>query len=92
MGEPANIILHPDTAAERGIVDGQKVRVHTERGEIVLVAKVDPSDAQGCRARSPHGHLDANVNNLTSSDDIDPLGGMALYSGVPIELEPVTQA
>ena len=36
-----------------------------------------------------HGHLDANVNNLTSSDDIDPLGGMAHYSGVPIEIEPV---
>jgi predicted molibdopterin-dependent oxidoreductase YjgC len=24
--------------------------------------------------------------------DVDPLGGMALYSGVPIEIEPVTSA
>ena len=39
----------------------------------------------------PHGHENANVNYLTSTDDVDPLGGMALYSGVPIEMEPVTQ-
>jgi hypothetical protein len=37
----------------------------------------------------PHGHLHANVNHLTSTDDVDRLGGMALYSGVPIEIEPV---
>jgi hypothetical protein len=36
----------------------------------------------------PHGHLDANVNYLTSTDEIDPLGGMSLYSGVPIDIEP----
>src|SRR5262249_19930110 len=28
MGEPADVILHPDTAAERGIVSGQRVRVY----------------------------------------------------------------
>jgi hypothetical protein len=28
------------------------------------------------------------VNYLTSTDVIDPLGGMALYSGVPIDIEP----
>ena len=37
----------------------------------------------------PHGHLDANVNNLTSTDDVDRLGGMALYSGVPVDVEPL---
>ena len=33
--------------------------------------------------------MNANVNFLTSSDVIDPLGGMAHNSGVPIEIEPV---
>jgi len=32
------------------------------------------------------------VNYFTSTDDVDPLGGMALYSGVPIEVEPVKEA
>ena len=88
LGEPANVILHPDTAADHGIADGQKVRVHNRRGEIVVTAKVDPGMRKGV-CSIPHGHLHANVNNLTSTDDVDPLGGMALYSGVPIEIEPV---
>ena len=40
-------------------------------------------------ASIPHGHEHANVNFLTSTEDVDPLGGMALYSGVPIAVEPV---
>ena len=41
-------------------------------------------------ASIPHGHTQqANVNNLTNTTDIDPLGGMALFSGVPIALEAV---
>jgi hypothetical protein len=38
----------------------------------------------------PHGHLHANVNNLTSTGAVDRFGGMALYSGVPIEVEALT--
>ena len=56
-------------------------------GEIFLTAKIDPTMLKGVGS-IPHGHLHANVNNLTSTDDMDRLGGMALYSGVPIEIEP----
>ena len=87
LGEPAEILLHPDTASDHGIVDGQKVRVHNKSGEIILTAKVDPGMRKGVCSIS-HGHLHANVNNLTSTADIDPLGGMAFFSGVPIEIEP----
>jgi anaerobic selenocysteine-containing dehydrogenase len=89
MGEPAEILLHPDTAAAHGIADGQRVRVHNQRGEIILAAKLDAGMRKGV-CSIPHGHLDANVNNLTSTDDVDPLGGMAHYSGVPIEVETLT--
>jgi anaerobic selenocysteine-containing dehydrogenase len=88
MGEPADVILHPRTAAERGIEDGQTVRVHNKNGAIVLTAKVDPTIRQGVCSIS-HGHVDGNVNFLTSTDDIDRLTGMAHYSGVPIEIEPL---
>jgi hypothetical protein len=37
-----------------------------------------------------HGHENANVNYLTSVADMDPLGGMALYTGVPIAVEPLS--
>ena len=91
LGEPADVLLHPDTAAERGIVDGQPVRVFNTRGEIVVTARIDAEMRKGV-CSIPHGHLDANVNNLTSTDDVDPLGGMALNSGVPIEIEPTVPA
>jgi anaerobic selenocysteine-containing dehydrogenase len=87
LGEPANVIMHPETAAAHGITDGQKVRVHNKRGEIVLTASIDPSMRKGVCSIA-HGHLDANVNYLTSTEDIDPLGGMSLYSGVSIEIGP----
>ena len=87
MGAPADIILHPDTAAARGIVDGAKVRVYNKAGEIFLTAKLDPTMRPGVGSIS-HGHKDANVNFLTSTQDMDRLGGMAHYSGVPIEVEP----
>ncbi|MEO5586160.1 MAG: molybdopterin-dependent oxidoreductase, partial [Novosphingobium sp.] len=87
LGEPAEILLHPATAAERGIADGTMVRIFNKAGEIAMVARFDPTILPGI-VSIPHGHRDANVNFLTSTQDIDPLGGMALYSGVPIEIAP----
>jgi anaerobic selenocysteine-containing dehydrogenase len=90
LGSPADIILHPDDAEARGIGHGQKVRVHTSRGEIFLTANVSKTMRRGV-ASIPHGHEVANVNNLTSVDDVDKMTGMVLYTGVPIEVEPVMQ-
>jgi anaerobic selenocysteine-containing dehydrogenase len=88
MGEPADVIIHPETAADHGISNGQRVRVHNANGEVFLAAKVDPMIRKGVCSIS-HGHLDGNVNFLTSSTEIDRLSGMAHYSGVPIEIEPL---
>jgi anaerobic selenocysteine-containing dehydrogenase len=87
LGAPADVILHPETAAERGIADGARVRVFNKAGEIYLTAKLDPTMRKGVGS-IPHGHRNANVNFLTSTQDMDPLGGMAHYSGVPIEIQP----
>jgi anaerobic selenocysteine-containing dehydrogenase len=88
LGAPADIILHPSDAALHGIADGQKVRVHNPNGEIVLTAKLNAGMRRGVFSIS-HGHEIANVNFLTSVADMDPLGGMALYTGVPISVEPL---
>jgi anaerobic selenocysteine-containing dehydrogenase len=87
LGEIADCLIHPDTAAEHGISDGQKIRVHNKSGEITVTAKIDPGTLPGV-CSIPHGHRDANINNLTSTFDMDPLGGMAHYSAVPVEIEP----
>jgi anaerobic selenocysteine-containing dehydrogenase len=88
LGSPADIILHPDDAAANNVAHGQKVRVSTSRGEIFLVANVDAMIRRGV-ASIPHGHEAANVNLLTSVEDVDEMTGMVLYTGVPIEIEPV---
>jgi anaerobic selenocysteine-containing dehydrogenase len=89
LGSPADIILHPEEAAAHGISHNQKVRVHTSRGAIFLTANVSTSIRRGV-ASIPHGHEIANVNYLTSVENVDPMTGMVLYTGIPIDLEPVS--
>lgn len=88
LGSPADIILHPEDAAAHGIAHGDKVRVRTSRGEIFLTANVSAGIRKGV-ASIPHGHEVANVNLLTSVEKVDAMTGMVLYTGVPIEIEPV---
>lgn len=88
LGAPADIILHPDDAAANGIEHGQKVRIQTTRGAIVMTANVDATIRRGV-ASIPHGHEIANVNCLTSVKDVDALTGMVLYTGIPIAVAPV---
>jgi anaerobic selenocysteine-containing dehydrogenase len=78
LGSPADIILHPDDAAAHHIVHGQKVRVSSTRGEIILIANVSATIRRGV-ASIPHGHELANVNNLTSVENVDRMTGMVLY-------------
>lgn len=88
LGSPADIILHPADAEANGITHGDPVRVSTTRGEIVLTANV--SDTIRCGVASiPHGHEAANVNLLTSVEQVDRLTGMVLYTGIPIAVAPV---
>ena len=88
LGETCDLLLHPDTAADHGIADGQTVRVFNKAGEVFVKATLDPKVMPGV-CSIPHGYLETNINNLTSYEDMDTLGGMALFSAVPIEIEAV---
>jgi anaerobic selenocysteine-containing dehydrogenase len=87
LGEVAEVIVHPDDASAAGVVDGHGVVVRSAHGELTGVAKVDASMRAGA-VSVPHGHQRANVNQLTSKDDIDPPTGMTRYSGIPVSLHP----
>ncbi len=65
----------------------RRLLVRSEHGELTGIAKVDASIRRGA-VSVPHGHAGANVNLLTSKDDIDPLTGMTRYSGIPVTLHP----
>jgi anaerobic selenocysteine-containing dehydrogenase len=90
LGEPAEVLIHPDDAAAAGVVDTQRVTVRSATGELTGRAKVDASIRRGA-VSIPHGHPQAaNVNRLTSSDDIDLITGMAHYSGIPVSVHPAS--
>ena len=91
LGEAAEVIVHPDDAAAAGVVDGERVVVSNDQGELTGIATVDPSVRRGA-VSVPHGHQTANVNLLTAKDDIDRVTGMAHYSGVSVRLRPAPSA
>ncbi|HKP43148.1 molybdopterin-containing oxidoreductase family protein [Mycobacterium sp.] len=87
LDEVAEILVHPDDAAAAGVTNAQSLIVRSDHGELTGVAKVDASIRRGA-VSVPHGHEGANVNLLTSKDDIDLATGMTRYSGVPVSLHP----
>jgi anaerobic selenocysteine-containing dehydrogenase len=79
--------LHPDEAARRGIVDGDRARIASAHGAIDAVVRVDPGVRPGTVSMN-HGRAGAPVAALTSTtDDVDPLTGMPWASGLPVRLE-----
>ena len=89
LGAVAEIVVHPDDAAAAGVSDDQGLIVRSKHGELTGVARVDASVRRGA-VSVPHGHAGANVNLLTSKDDIDLVTGMTRYSGVPVSLHPAS--
>jgi anaerobic selenocysteine-containing dehydrogenase len=82
------VLMHPADAAAGGVADGERVEVATADGAVVATVRVTGRIRRGA-VSLPHGYLGTNVNDLTSSADLDPLTGMPVYSGVPVELSPL---
>ncbi len=83
--DTASALLHPSDAAARGIVTGDQIRIHNERGACVLRASVLDTVASGVVSapsvrwarRAPDGR---NINALTSQRLTDIGGGPTFYS------------
>jgi len=93
--------VHPDDAARRGIVSGQRVLLRSRTGEIRVPVEVT-SDVMAGVVSLPHGwghgrpgtaittanaHPGASVNDLTDDTFVDALSGTASLGGVPVEVE-----
>ncbi|BFM01613.1 hypothetical protein Psyaliredsea_02600 [Psychrobacter alimentarius] len=97
------LMLHPETAEQHGIKDGQDVRVTSRVGSVVITAEVTNELMPGV-VSIPHGfghgrkgvkqkiaqaHAGVSVNDLTDDTLIDTLSGNAAVNGVPVQLEAV---
>ncbi|MQA13087.1 MAG: molybdopterin-dependent oxidoreductase [Pseudonocardiaceae bacterium] len=91
QGDPA-VTIHPEDAEERGIVDGQHVRVHNDRGEFIVVARVSDEVSRGVvmanmgnwRSLSKGTATVNAVNPFTFAD----LGNAPTFSDTLVEVAP----
>jgi len=66
--------VHPDTATEYGIADGDIMAVETRKGEIKIKVRTT-EDLLPKVVSVPHGWAQANVNLLTELEPRDPVTG-----------------
>jgi len=82
-GRPA-LTIHPDDAAERGIADGEEVKVFNDRGHLTLISEVS-GDVQPGLVTMPfgwwHRHTpeDRGVNALTNPRSPGGVGSAAFH-------------
>ena len=101
-GRTNPLFMNPADALDRGLADGQWVRVRNANGEIRAELELDDHLSPGVVAMS-HGFGNAgttgmpvaqsspgvNVNVLspTGKGRFDPIGGMSQLTGIPVEVE-----
>ncbi|MCE7885853.1 MAG: hypothetical protein DYH08_18705 [Actinobacteria bacterium ATB1] len=94
-GEP-HAVIHPDDAADLGVVDNQPVRVHNDAGSFVVRAKLSPAQRPG-GVTVYNGWAPYMFEDWTGPNDAEP--GMVKYLGFaggyghlrygPMEWQPV---
>jgi len=103
-GKPrCTLMLHPDTAAQYGIEDGQDVKVTSRVGSVIIPAEVTDElmpnvvsiphgfghGRKGVKQKIAQAHAGVSVNDLTDDTLIDELSGNAAVNGVPVQLEAI---
>lgn len=85
---PPPLLMHPDDATRLGLPAGQPVRVSSASGSTAAAVALTDTIRPGV-VSLPHGWSGPGVNELTSSTaNVDPLTGMPLLTGIPVEVLP----
>ena len=90
--------LNPRDALPRGIATGDAVEVVTPRGQVRFEAFVTEdiapgaieADASGGGPLGPSSWREANVNELTDSENRDPLSGFPVYKALLCEVRKIS--
>jgi anaerobic selenocysteine-containing dehydrogenase len=80
------LLMHPEDCQAANIREGELAEIKSNNGRLVGEVKLDTGALKGT-VSIPNGFTDTNVNLLTSSlNDVDPVSGMPIFSGVPVEI------
>lgn len=87
---PPSVAVHPEDAARRGLVDGQRARVFNDRGSFAAVVEISDAVRPGVAATTK-GHWSkltggAGVNATVAERDAD-LGRGAVYQDNRVDIE-----
>ena len=91
------LLIHPEDALRRGLVDGALARVQTRVGSVDIPVEVSDAimpgvvsiphgwghDRPGVRLGVAQAHAGVSLNDLTDDQALDALCGVAAFSGVP---------
>ncbi|HLC16103.1 MAG TPA: molybdopterin-dependent oxidoreductase, partial [Thermodesulfovibrionia bacterium] len=80
------IEIHPEDANRLGVMDGQKVRAASRRGEVTVTARVTNCVQPGLVFMAFH-FAEANANALTNNA-FDPVSDTAEYKACAVRIEP----
>lgn len=95
------LLMHPEDATRRGLVDGATVCVRSRVGEVEAPLEISSDvmpgvvslphgfghDRPGVRQRVATGQPGASINDLTDPQRLDALSGNAAFSGVPVRVD-----
>ncbi len=92
QGEQA-VTIHPQDAEERGVADGEYVRVFNERGQFIALAHVSDEIARGV-VMSPMGAWQKNAKGNSTVNAVNPfvfadLGNAPTFSDTRVEIASV---
>ena len=96
------LAMHPDDAAARGLTDGGRAVVRTDRAELTVTVEVTDAvmagvvslphgwghDLDGARLSVASARPGVNVNRLAGNERVDPLSGNPHLNGFPVEVAP----
>ena len=77
--------IHPRVAAQLGIADGRPVRLRTDRGSMVLPARVT-ADVRPDTVFVPFHFGGAGAVNELTNDALDPVSGMPEFKACAVEV------
>jgi cysteine desulfurase NifS len=94
--EPS-VLMNTEDAGERCIKDGDRVRIRSPRGSVLMRARVSENIMRGAVDANhagggplgPPAWREANVNRLTDLEQFDPISGFPVYKSLLCEIEAV---
>jgi anaerobic selenocysteine-containing dehydrogenase len=94
------LLMNPEDATRRGLMDGQRVRIASRVGTVQAGLQVTTDvmegvvclphgwghHREGSRLRVAEAHAGVSLNDLTDEQSVDALCGTAAFSGTPVEV------